>query len=1334
MTVGSSSKRIALVVNALSGDELKAGRADSARVFGVLVNQDLGACDPGRAQLVDDCPDRDTFNQRLLKTLRQWSSDDQLLFYFSGHGVERRGLYHLCFGADDSHPFPFKNLLTELESAGVTKAIIVLDSCQSGAALRKGEKSPELAPVMPAEVPKGLAIVTSCRANQLSYENYEQTQSVFTDLFCKGIETGLSNSPTPDGRVSVSALVDWINGALKSDPKLAGFSQTSSYNIDGAEQTVWIALNKSGSTAAQVAHALRDDERESARPPASFDKWLTPVTAFAPDVVKAFRDRLRPDVREVMLPDTLDDAAFLATANLMSSGRLYAAGVLLFSDHPESLVPEAYVQCFEFSGATRAAAQDQKEIYGPLMRQLEGAMAFIVSRIEKVEITEQGALEAKIEYQYPMACIREVLANALCHRDYLEGRRHTHVRVFSDRIEIASPGVWCARPITDGEVFELGALESESAARNERLAAALRRIRLVETGGTGIPNALSDCRERGARPPIALSRDGAVTVTIFPRSNWSKASFDRRGGPAPRPSHRFRVALSFAGEKRPFVERVATLLAQHFGEGAILYDKYHEAELARPDLDVYLPDLYAKESDLVVVVLTPTFARLPWKGLDWQGIRELIRRQDRPVMLTRFDRAEVPELDKIAGFVDLDERTPEQTASLILERLAINEGRPKDYYTEAEAMPLPSVATRRSTLNNLPRQRPFFGRERELEAIRASLDSDSRNWGVTITGPGGMGKTSLAVRAAYDALDSFARVVFLSIKQRELDDSGVQTLDGFSVPGFIEMLNELARELGRPEIVKALAEERVRLLLDALRGTSTLIVLDNVELLSRDDRNRVSGFVNRLPQGSKAIVTSRQRIGSGGELLMLDKLDEPAALAMLADLARNNPLLAKTTDAERLTLYRQTDGHPLLMRWIAGQLGRGSCRTFADAIGFLRSCPPDNNPLEFIFGDLVPGFSDEETRVLVALSYFKQPATVEHIAGITDLGAEHVETALHTLANRSLIVSDQEDRAYSPVPMVGEFVRRQRADVAAAVAKRLQDYVASLLVENGGNRYDQFPILDREWPTIAAALPLIVDGPNDQLQTVCDALGTFLEFTGRWDERLSFSQRAEAKAQAVGDHQSAGWRAYEVGQIHGLRGQADEVLACAGRALEHWNLAQAGARERAAALLLRGQGHESKGDYAAAIGVLAEATALLNDIDPEHPNLAFALNELGHAEQASGDRTSAEKSFERALAIARQSNLGAEEAWILTNLSRLALEQGKAQQAELMAREVLQIAEKLGHRELTALGSHLVAVAMLDHGSRAEAIPYARQAVDIYTQLASPALERAQETLRETES
>ncbi len=144
---------------------------------------------------------------------------------------------------------------------------------------------------------------------------------------------------------------------------------------------------------------------------------------------------------------------------------------------------------------------------------------------------------------------------------------------------------------------------------------------------------------------------------------------------------RFRIAFSFAGEKRDFVAKVAALLSDRFGEDRILYDKYHEAEFARVRLGRYLPSIYHDQAELVVVVLCKDYAGREWPGLEWDAVFDLIKqRKDAEVMLCRFDRATVEGIFSDAGYVELDDKTPQQAFALIVQRLAHNEGKPKNYY------------------------------------------------------------------------------------------------------------------------------------------------------------------------------------------------------------------------------------------------------------------------------------------------------------------------------------------------------------------------------------------------------------------------------------------------------------------------------------------------------------------------------------------------------------------------------------------------------------------------------------------------------------------------------
>src|SRR5207244_1637306 len=117
--------------------------------------------------------------------------------------------------------------------------------------------------------------------------------------------------------------------------------------------------------------------------------------------------------------------------------------------------------------------------------------------------------------------------------------------------------------------------------------------------------------------------------------------------------HRFDVALSFPGEHRTYVERVAVNLEDVLGPNSVFYDNFYRSQLARPSLDTMLQNLYAKQSGLIVVFLGADYQRKDWCGLEFRAIREkIMAREHERVMLVRMDDGDVDGIFRTDGYID----------------------------------------------------------------------------------------------------------------------------------------------------------------------------------------------------------------------------------------------------------------------------------------------------------------------------------------------------------------------------------------------------------------------------------------------------------------------------------------------------------------------------------------------------------------------------------------------------------------------------------------------------------------------------------------------------------
>src|SRR6185436_7213198 len=161
---------------------------------------------------------------------------------------------------------------------------------------------------------------------------------------------------------------------------------------------------------------------------------------------------------------------------------------------------------------------------------------------------------------------------------------------------------------------------------------------------------------------------------------------------------------------------------------------------------------------------------------------------------------------------------------------------------------------------------------------------------------------------------------------------------------------------------------------------------------------------------------------------------------------------------------------------------------------------------------------------------------------------------------------------------------------------------------------------------------------------------------------------------------NAGWRAYDTGWAYQLRSQAVEVLACADRCEAHWEKANAGAREKAIAIRLRGIGYQLVKNYPGAIVAFQEALKLWRAVVPGSEDVAIGLNGLAEAERLSGDYAAAERDYLEALRIAKKINDREGVAVYTGDLAELALDREKWAEAEVRARDALVLAEAVGRQ------------------------------------------------------
>ena len=531
----------------------------------------------------------------------------------------------------------------------------------------------------------------------------------------------------------------------------------------------------------------------------------------------------------------------------------------------------------------------------------------------------------------------------------------------------------------------------------------------------------------------------------------------------------------------------------------------------------------------------------------------------------------------------------------------------------------------------------FIGRARELEVLGATL-ADRRL--VTLVGPGGSGKTRLAVEAARrSAPDGLAPALV--------------ELAGVADPSLVAA--QIATVLG----VSLTAGDAVGALVPALQARPSLLVLDNCEHVVDAAAAATATLLARCPE-LRVLVTSRQPLGLPGEAVLpcgpmpAGDVDSDAVRLFLDRARLAAPHLAEPTDAE-LALIRgvcaERDGLPLAVELAAACLTTLPLPEVADRVGDRfgllaggwRTAPPHQRTLAATVQWSVDLLDPRQLAVFRAVSVFSgsfAADAVEAVAGPDGEGG--TLELLRALAGQSLVEVDHRSARYRMLETLRQYADQLLGDDERAVLRdRHAAFMADLAerLETRLRRRDGAPAwlrLDAEQANLRAALAhTLATGQGVTALRIAGALGWHWYRRGyvaegrQWlAEALTAAPDAPVtvRAQAL---LSDALLAYLTGDVPSIWERTNELIAITPDE-DEGNLALA--------LVLRGfvralLGHVDKANETAQDLARGMAVAERCGIDWVRSEIAMTL---GQFSRADGNPEAALPHLDRAEELARQ--------------------------------------------------------------------------------------------------
>jgi diguanylate cyclase (GGDEF)-like protein len=623
----------------------------------------------------------------------------------------------------------------------------------------------------------------------------------------------------------------------------------------------------------------------------------------------------------------------------------------------------------------------------------------------------------------------------------------------------------------------------------------------------------------------------------------------------------------------------------------------------------------------------------------------------------------------------------------------------------------------------------MVGRENEIQEAKHMLESSRL---LTIIGPGGVGKTRLALQVGAELQEEFPSGVFW-IPFAAVMDAGMLLASMAVALGFTFYGGE------DPEIqfFNFLQEKQILLILDNLEHLST-----GVDVLSR--------LMEKASQ-VKLICTSRERLNLQGEaVLLLHGMDIPAKVSLehiegfsaiqlflqAARLANTDFVLDQSNKDAVIQICQLVDGLPLGIEmaasWTRMLAPEQIAQEMMKNLNFLsmtqRDRPFRHQSLRAVFEQSWFLLSKEESESLASLSIFPSHFSREAAAAVGQVSL----LTLSRLLDKSMLQVAKNSRY-----VIHEVIRRfslekleSDASTWEKVHRSFIDYYAAFMT-NASDKlygYQQVETLNQinlEIENVLQAWKLCIDqGQWDRIDQMLQSLFLFYEIRGLIQEGDRIFNQAQALLETLEDKVSGETSAIQqlLGRILVRRGVFARRLGLYERSQ---NLTESGLEllrhheaipEQAFGLLKLGQLLGEFGDYEAGRVACQEGLELYQSLGDQY-GTAQILHEMGVIAYQSGNYAEAEKHTLESLGIFRQVGDTWNLAMALINLGNVESELGIYQRAQEYYRQALELFEQVGDLSGKAAALNNLGDVARELAEFDQAQAYLQQSLNLYQQL-----------------